>query len=1084
MQAMGAPPVLRDLVLVGGGHSHVTVLKQFAMRPMAGVRVTLITSQIHTPYSGMLPGFISGFYSFDDVHIDLARLARFAGARLVHAEARGLDTEARRVLLRDRPPLPYDVLSLNLGITPALSTVPGAAEHTTPVKPISGLVPRFEALLANAVAADAPLRVAVVGGGASGVELACALQCRLSRERQAVGFASQLTVALVSRGPILQGLTPYARRTFLPLLEERGVVLYESNGGVAEVQPGALVLADGQRVPFDECLWSTQASATGWLGDTGLPVDADGFLLVDECLRSAGGPPNVFAAGDVASCAAHPRPKAGVFAVRAGAPLAENLRRALAGEALQRWKPQATFLSLISAGDKYVVATKGWLGMQGGWLWSWKDRIDRSFMNKFGSDLDFEAMQQQQPAAQQQQLPQALAASLSAEELAVLAGAKMRCGGCGSKVGASSLARALRRLQQGEHGLEGDSVGLALEAAADAGVLLGLGQPDDAAVLEPPPAGHVTVHTVDFFRAMVTDPFVFGQIAANHALGDCFAMGATPTAALATAVVPFASPAVMEEDLHQMLAGALRTLRSARCALVGGHSSEGSELALGFSIYGSAPRDAILSKGGMQPGQALVLTKPIGTGTLLAAEMRGGGRGRWVEAAVGCMLRSSGPAVPVLRSHGATACTDVTGFGLLGHVVEMARASKVVVSLDAAAVPLLEGARECAAGGYLSSLHAENARAAAAVQGDAGACDAATLALLVDPQTAGGLLAAVPAGSAERCMADLRAAGFAHAAVVGSVMEPLQDATAPCLRQMLSRVMLRAGCLALRQGGALSRGIQVQTRCCAWTAAAQAPQPAFQRAAATAAAARSWQHRLRRCLASKAAAQDELEEGEEEDDDDDEGIDAVGNLRAPPEEEFEEFEDSIGPELSTGDVEWGEKALAVVQQLLADPAAAGGLQDIELFSFRAIPSSKRLDIRLDKMTDQYGSPSLDDVAEFSRAFNTAYEAALGEAAAGEIEVEVSSAGAERQVRVPGELQRFAELPMKVEYSLEEDKVDTKVLTFVEHEAASAVTRWRLADVRVNRSAAGKGRGLNKKQRESIVELPLAAVRRVNLHIDF
>ena len=131
--------------------------------------------------------------------------------------------------------------------------------------------------------------------------------------------------------------------------------------------------------------------------------------------------------------------------------------------------------------------------MQGGWLWSWKDRIDRSFMNKFGSDLDFEAMQQQQPAAQQQQLPQALAASLSAEELAVLAGAKMRCGGCGSKVGASSLARALRRLQQGEHGLEGDSVGLALEAAADAGVLLGLGQPDDAAVLEPPPAGHVTV---------------------------------------------------------------------------------------------------------------------------------------------------------------------------------------------------------------------------------------------------------------------------------------------------------------------------------------------------------------------------------------------------------------------------------------------------------------------------------------------------------------------------------------------------------------------------------------------------------------
>lgn len=133
-----AGPVVRDLVLVGGGHSHVTVLKQFAMRPMAGVRLTLITSAVHTPYSGMLPGYISGFYSYDDVHIDLSRLARFAGARLVHAEARGLDTEAQRVLLRGRPPLAYDVLSLNLGITPALSTVSGAAENTTPVKPING----------------------------------------------------------------------------------------------------------------------------------------------------------------------------------------------------------------------------------------------------------------------------------------------------------------------------------------------------------------------------------------------------------------------------------------------------------------------------------------------------------------------------------------------------------------------------------------------------------------------------------------------------------------------------------------------------------------------------------------------------------------------------------------------------------------------------------------------------------------------------------------------------------------------------------------------------------------------------------
>lgn len=355
-----------------------------------------------------------------------------------------------------------------------------------------------------------------------------------------------------------------------------------------------------------------------------------------------------------------------------------------------------------------------------------------------------------------------------------MAGAKMRCGGCGSKVGASSLSRVLQRLQQGS---EEDGE----QAGQPSGVLVGLEQPDDAAVLEPPPAGHVMVQTVDFFRAMVTDPFVFGQIAVNHALSDCYAMGAVPTAAMAVAVVPLAAAPKMEEDLHQMMAGALRELRAAGCALVGGHSSEGSEMALGFSVSGSTPRDAIIPKGGMVPGQAVILTKPIGTGTLLAAEMRGGSRGRWVEAATAVMKQSNGPAVPILRGAGVTACTDVTGFGLLGHLAEMGSASKLVVALDAAAVPFLEGAEECAAGGFLSSLHAENAKVAAAVQGGTEGCTPSMFALLVDPQTAGGLLAAVPTEAAERCVAELRAAGYSQAAVIACT-EAASGSKTPCLR--------------------------------------------------------------------------------------------------------------------------------------------------------------------------------------------------------------------------------------------------------------------------------------------------------------
>lgn len=311
---------------------------------------------------------------------------------------------------------------------------------------------------------------------------------------------------------------------------------------------------------------------------------------------------------------------------------------------------------------------------------------------------------------------------------------------------------------------------------------------------------------------------------------------------------------------------------------------------------------------------------------------------------------------------------------------------------------------------------------------------------------------------------------------------------------MLSRVLQLAGRRAALQKGALARAAAYSWHSQAlWTA--QSPQVLGSQQPPAAAAALLHRQRAR-CLstgkrqqqrpAAKPKAAEEAAGDEEEAAEQGEAV-AIGDLSAADDEfldDWEELEEQVGPELSTGGVEWGEKALAVVQQLLdGSSAAEAGLQDIRLFSFRAIPSSKRLDIRLDKLTDQYGSPSLDDVAAFSRQFNAAYEAAVGEAAAGEIEVEVSSPGAERQVRVPAELERFGELPMRVEYSLEGDKLDVKVLSFESHDAAAALTRWRLADVRANRTG-GKGRGLSRKQRDTLFELPLSAIRRVNLHIDF
>jgi selenide,water dikinase len=235
-----------------------------------------------------------------------------------------------------------------------------------------------------------------------------------------------------------------------------------------------------------------------------------------------------------------------------------------------------------------------------------------------------------------------------------------------------------------------------------------------------------------------------------------------------------------------MMTGANEVLREAGCALVGGHTSEGAELALGFSVTGLVENAAVLRKGGLRPGDALILTKPLGTGTLLAADMRLKARARWVDAAIAHMTTSNRSAAAILRRHGAHAATDVTGFGLIGHLVEMVKASGVDVRLFLAAVPLLEGARETLALGIFSSLQPQNVRLRRAVRNLEEAARHPTYSILFDPQTAGGLLASLPAARAVACLAELRANGAPQAAIVG-VVEAASSALEPITIELCER---------------------------------------------------------------------------------------------------------------------------------------------------------------------------------------------------------------------------------------------------------------------------------------------------------
>lgn len=723
-------PVRQDIVLVGGGHTHVDVLKRFGMKPEPGVRLTLIARDLLTPYSGMVPGLIAQHYTSAECHIDLRPLAVFAGARLIHAPATGLDLSNNVVHVAGRPPVRFDLLSLDTGSTPSSAGIAGA-ENALPVKPIDRFLSGQAELAAEIATQSGPFHIVVVGGGAGGVELTLSLDHQLRHGMSILQHDSDdLSLTIVeAANKLLPTYNAAARQRLLRALADRRIVV-RTDTRIEQIEAGTVKLSNGETLPANRTILVTNGGAPPWLAESGLALDDRGFVRVDDQLRSPSHA-QVFAVGDLASMDSHALPKSGVYAVRQGPYLAENLRRAALGEPLKPYRPQKQTLALITTGDRYAIAAWGSLSVAGNWVWRWKDWIDRRWMRKY------------------QELPDMSASTSAGGDGDVLD--DMRCGGCGAKVPAPILRRALDRLPP----------------QTKEGLTLGLDAPDDAAVLMPPP-GRALVQTVDQFRAFIDDPYLFARIAANHCLGDVFAMGAEPHSALATVMLPHDDEDKIAEDLYQLLAGATETLAEAGAVLAGGHTGEGAEMAFGLTVNGYADPDALLRKAGLRPGDTLILTKPLGTGVLFAADMRTKAHGEWIEAAFASMLRSAGPCVPILRAHGASACTDVTGFGLLGHLVEMLQASDANATLDLDAIPLLPGAADLSVDGIESTLKRDNESAVA----DRHQPMAHTAyPLLFDPQTAGGLLFGVRPDRAQACLGELREAAAPDAAIIGQVTE-------------------------------------------------------------------------------------------------------------------------------------------------------------------------------------------------------------------------------------------------------------------------------------------------------------------------
>ena len=780
---MGPSTTSAQLLLAGGGHTHALLLRRWAMQPQRRplARITLVSRHGSALYSGMVPGLVAGIYPRSACTINLRELCQRAGVCFVQAEIEALDPERQLLLLESRPALPYDWLSLNLGAVtiPSGATFAGGGVAVKPLEPFlawcAGLSASIDSAAIDSAANNSSAnnaadrrRVWIQGGGAAAIELAFALRAR--------GLGPELGL----RGEELRLGSQAANRLAERWLADAGIAIHR-----------------GQQHPVSAelpTLACTGSWGPGWLAAAGLPLDGRGRLLTEASLQVQG-QPRIFASGDCGVIAAQPRPPSGVWAVRAAPVLAKNLERLLAGgdrnsnsssngggsgsgnssnQKLKQWRPQAWALQLLAdggvAGAPRALASWGPLTLgPSRWLWHWKDRIDRRFMALFEA-----------PAA-------------------MAGGVAMACRGCAAKLAAAPLAAALERLAHEKSTQD--------QPAAEPSPI----PRDDAAVIGQTAHGELLLQSVDGFPALVDDPWLNGRLTTLHACSDLWACGARVDSVLALVTLPEAAPQLQVDLLHQTLAGVQSVLEPLQARLLGGHTMEARDgikpeagLAVSLSANGLVAPERHWPKGPLAPGDVLILTRGLGSGVLFAAAMAGAARPEWLDDALALMQQSQAPVVEILAAHGCRACTDITGFGLLGHLGEMlasAPAPKALrVELIAEAIPSLPGAIELLQTGYASSLAPANAAALGLLEEQimltastasqsathqstahpskahpskahqSAASKTALLGLLIDPQTCGPLLAALPAERGEAAVAALRAAGFGQAAVVARVL--------------------------------------------------------------------------------------------------------------------------------------------------------------------------------------------------------------------------------------------------------------------------------------------------------------------------
>ncbi|KGG20322.1 selenide, water dikinase SelD [Prochlorococcus marinus] len=696
------------LVLAGGGHTHALVLLRWAMYPKlkpAGM-ITLVNKSSTTIYSGMFPGVVAGKYKIDEILIDLRNLASKAGVSFIHAEIEGIDLKKKKLLLAGRPEIEYSLLSLNIGTKTNLNAKSfnrGDKDLAVPIKPF---YESYKFIIDQDIHKDdsSAKPFVIIGSGFAGMEIAFSLRKRWPKR--------SILLKIKSGRKIKKNLLRNLKAQNIEITQKNPSILYPT------------LICTGNK-SFD------------WIKNSGLPIDKKGRVLTKKNLQVLNYP-ELFAVGDCGVIKDHSRPSSGVWAVRSAKPLAINLECLSKGLKLEEWKPQRKAIQLldISSIKKESKAFISWGEIMigpFGFLSRLKELIDKQFISKFDLVKDIDS-------------------DMSTEEEMI------KCRGCAAKLAFSPLNSALNKLDL-------------IESSADDSI--DIGELNSSKTL---------IQSVDGFPSLISDPWLNGRLLAFHACSDIWACGGSVISAQSVVNLPSIPNNLQQELLFQVLEGINSALTIQGAKLVGGHTLESrkiSEEPFSLGIESSLTVNGIIDnkkyfwpKGGMKKGDQILISRPLGTGIIFSAFMNGQVKPYILDNALKEMNKSQHEIVNYIneltnlnpRSKIVNACTDITGFGLLGHLSEMLESTnsdqlkmnsepfKVTLELDN--IPLYDGVKELLDKGFESTLAPANQIFLKNIDGDKNlrfelkSNDSssnrsyynAMLKILVDPQTCGPLL--------------------------------------------------------------------------------------------------------------------------------------------------------------------------------------------------------------------------------------------------------------------------------------------------------------------------------------------------------